>query len=77
MALSTSARVMNKEEVRRGFSIFWQEPPATTGGWTANVASENPRLNLLMGHHGAEIIVGRTRDDMIAKARKYIDELLG
>ncbi len=30
-----------------------------------------------MGRNGAEVIKARTRDEMIAKAKKYIDGLLG
>jgi hypothetical protein len=46
-------------------------------GWTANVATDSLHLLSLMGRNGAEVIKARTRDEMIAKAKKYIDGLLG
>ena len=67
---------MNKTEAHRGFTISWQEPPQTAAKWTGNVGSEAPHLHALMGRHGSEVIDGRNRDDMIAKAKKYIDSLL-
>ena len=45
--------------------------------WTANIASEDRHLYALMGGRGAKIIDGRSRDEMIAAAKIYIDELLG
>jgi hypothetical protein len=66
---------MEKNEAYRGFTITWQEPPLTTAYWTANVASEHRHLYVLMKHPGAEIINGRTRDEMLDAARKYIDRL--
>jgi hypothetical protein len=69
--------VMTKTDVYRGFTISWEEPPQTSAYWTADVASEEARLNALMRRHGAEVINGSTRDEMIANARKYIDALLG
>jgi hypothetical protein len=68
---------MEKTEVYRDFTISWQEPLLTTAQWTANVASEHRHLYALMGHPGAEIIGGGTRDEMIVAAKKYIDSLLG
>jgi hypothetical protein len=68
---------MEKTEVYGGFTISWQEPPLTTAWWTANVASEDRHLYALMGHPGAEIINGGTRDEMIVAAKRYIDSLLG
>jgi hypothetical protein len=41
-----------------------------------HVASDSPSLFALMGRNGAEVIKAQTRDEMIAKARKYIDGLL-
>jgi hypothetical protein len=67
---------MEKTEVYRGFTIVWQEPPLTTAAWTANVASEHRHLYSLMGHPASEIIDGHTRDEMLVKAKKYIDNLL-
>jgi hypothetical protein len=68
---------MTKTEVYKGFTISWQEPPLTGANWTANVASEHPHLNNLMRRHGAEVIEGRTREEMIGNAKRYIDNLLG
>jgi hypothetical protein len=68
---------MNKTELYKGFTISWQEPPQTSAKWTANVASEDRRLYDLMGRKGAEIIDGNTRDEMLIKARQYVDKLLG
>lgn len=68
---------MNKTEVYKGCTISWQEPPQTSAKSTANVASEDHHLYALMGRHGAEVIDGGTRDEMIVEAKKYIDELLG
>jgi hypothetical protein len=68
---------MTKTEAYKGFTISWEEPPLTSAYWTANVASEDADLNALMRRHGAEVINGSTRDDMLAKARRYIDGLVG
>ncbi len=68
---------MTKTEVYRDFTISWQEPPLTSANWTANVASEDRHLNGLMRRHGAKVIEGRTREEMIVNAKKYIDNLLG
>jgi hypothetical protein len=67
---------MNKTEVYQGFIITWQEPPQSSAKWTANVATDDRRPYALMGQNGSEIIDGRTRDDMIAKSKQYIDSLL-
>jgi hypothetical protein len=67
---------VNKSEAYRGFTIFWQEPPPGGAYLTANVASADPKLNVRMLDHGVEVITGRTRKEMIAKAKQYIDELL-
>jgi hypothetical protein len=75
--MSTGSVFMNKAEAYRGFTISWQEPPQTSAKGTANVASEDPRLHALMGRHGASVIDGRTRDDMIARAKASIDSMLG
>ncbi len=69
--------VLNKTEIYQGFTISWQEPPTTAAYWTANVSSEDRRLYALMGHPGAEVIKGSTRDEMIRAAKTYIDNLLG
>ncbi len=69
--------VVNKTEDYRGFTICWQEPPQTSAKWTANVASDSPHLFALIGGNGSKVIDGRTRDHMIANAKRYIDSLLG
>ncbi len=77
MANITMPGVTHKTENDRGFIISWQEPPTMGDGWTANVATDSLHLLSLMGRNGAEVIKARTRDEMIAKAKKYIDGLLG
>jgi hypothetical protein len=72
----TMAGVANKSEEYKGFTISWQEPPITSAKWTANVATNSPSLFALTGRNGAEVKDGRTRDEMIAEAKKYIDGLL-
>lgn len=67
----------NLTENYRGFVITWQEPPLTGAGWSANVATESPRLFALMGRPSAKVIRGRARGEMIAEARAYVDSLLG
>ena len=62
-------------ELYRGFIISWQEPPETGANWTANVGSEEPHLYALMGRHGAEIIKGQNREEMILNARRYVDRM--
>jgi hypothetical protein len=68
--------VTEKSENYRGFIISWQEPPMMGGIWTANVATESPQLLSLMGRNGAEVIQALMRDEMMAKAKQYIDRLL-
>jgi hypothetical protein len=68
--------VTNKTEDYKGFTISWQEPPITSAKWTANVATDSLRLFALLGRNGAKVIDGRTRDEMITEAKKYIDGLL-
>jgi len=68
---------MKQAEIYKQFEISWQEPPHTTAGWVGNVASEHPHLYALMRRNGSQVIEGRTRDEMIANARRYIDGLTG
>jgi hypothetical protein len=77
MANITMPGVTLKDENYRGFIISWQEPPTMGNGWTANVATDSPHLLSLIGRNGSEVIQAQTRDEMIAKARQYIDRLLG
>ena len=68
---------MHTEEMsHRGFVVSWPEPPLDTARWTANVASVSANLNALMEQRGAKVIEGRTREEMIARAKSYIDGLL-
>jgi len=76
MGTITMDWVCNKSEDRKGFTISWQEPPITSASWTTNVTSEFPQLYALMRHVGSEVIDGRAREDMLARARMYIDGLL-
>jgi hypothetical protein len=76
LSLDPKGKAMTKTEVYRGFTISWLEPPLTSANWTANVASEHQHLNDLMRRHGAEVIEGRTREEMFVNAKKYIDILL-
>jgi hypothetical protein len=66
---------MNTNEVYKGYVIAWQEPPVTGLIWAASIRSNDPVLYAKMGKHGAQVIDGRTRDVMIAKAKEYIDGL--
>lgn len=72
----TMPGVTHKTENYRGFIISWQEPPMMGDGWSANVATDSRQLLSLMGRNGAEVIKARTHDEMIAKAKAYIDGLL-
>ena len=67
---------MNKAETYKGFEISWQQPPQTSAKWEANVGSSSPQLYALMGRHGAQVIDGRTCDEMIANAKRYINGLV-
>jgi len=71
----TPTGVAAKSEPYRGFTISWQEPPVTSAKWTANVASDSMQLNALTGRNGAAVIDGRTREEMLAAAKKYVDDL--
>lgn len=77
MANITMPGVVHEEEGYRGFIISWQEPPMMGNGWTANVATNSAQLLALMGSGGAKPILARTRDEMKAQAKQYIDDLLG
>ncbi len=67
---------LNPVENYRGFVISWIEPPLTSATWTSNVATESVRLLNLMGGKGCEVIDGRSRNEMLAKAHEYVDALL-
>ena len=66
-----------RTENYRGFIISWQEPPMMGDGWTATVATDSPSLFAFMGRNGAEVTKAQTHDEMIAKAKQYIDGLIG
>jgi len=72
----TMPGVTLKEEQDRGFAISWQEPPMIGTIWRANVAGNSPHTLSLMGRSGSETIEARTRDEMLARTRQYIDRLL-
>ncbi len=72
----TMIGVFNKSEDYRGFVITWQEPPLTSARWTANVASNSPQLCSLIGGGGAKVVDGRTHQEMLSNAKRYIDHLL-
>jgi hypothetical protein len=56
-----------KTETYKGYVISWQEPPITTAKWTANVGPD--------GIQGSKVIDGQTCEEMITKAKAYIDSL--
>jgi hypothetical protein len=72
----TMPGVVNKSRNDRGFIVSWQEPPLTGAKWDGNVATDSPQLLALMGRNGAHVVEGRTRDEMLANADKYISSLL-
>jgi hypothetical protein len=69
-----------KDEIYKGYNISWLEPPLTTADWQASVASDDHDLYRRMcqktGRSGAEVITGRTRDQMLANAKAFVDEML-
>jgi hypothetical protein len=77
MANITRHGVTDKTEDYRGFVISWDEPPMIGGIWNANVATDSPQLFALTRRNSAEVIQAQTRDEMLAKAKQYIDRLLG
>jgi hypothetical protein len=72
----TMPGVENRTEEYRGYQITWQEPPMSGANWSANVATESAFLFALMRRNSSKVIQGRTRDDMLAEAKAYIDTLL-
>jgi hypothetical protein len=73
----TMPGVTNRNEAYEGFVISWQEPPQTSAKWSANVATDSFQLLQLMGGNGSKVIDAHTREEMIADAKQYIDNLLG
>jgi len=66
---------MNKNEKYKACEIDWIEPPLTSAKWTANVGSNDRAIATKMGNQ-IKIIDGQTKEEMLAKARAYIDALL-
>ena len=67
---------MERRKEHRGYVIILREPPATSAEWVVNVASGDRDLKTRIGKR-AMVIRGQTRRDAIAKAKKFIDGLLG
>jgi hypothetical protein len=67
--------IPTKNEANKGYDISWPEPPLTSASWQASVASDDPVLYAKMAIHGSEPVEGRTRDEMITKAKAYVDSL--
>jgi hypothetical protein len=66
----------------RNFIISWPEPPIFSGLWSADVATNDRALHAAMirqngGAQGATVIEGSTREEMLAKARSFIDQVHG
>lgn len=61
--------------------IAWMEPPLTSKGWQATVASKDPHMIDLLfrssKQRGAVIIDGTDRDDLLERTKAFIDNLLG
>jgi hypothetical protein len=66
---------MEKNEKYKECEIDWIEPPLTSAKWTANVGSNDRAIATKMGNK-IEIIDAPTKEEMLAKARDYIDRLL-
>jgi hypothetical protein len=60
----------------RGFVISWLEPPPATDKWTANISTEDAFFLRKMSR-GPSVITGRTRTEMLARARSWINKLIG
>lgn len=65
----------NQEEPYCGFIISWPEPPVTGAKWTANVAPHSLQYRHLFSS-GSHVIDGGTREEMLAAARRHIDQLI-
>jgi hypothetical protein len=76
MANITMPGAEEKSEAHRGFVISWQEPPISSAEWASNVATDSRELFPLLGSGGAKVITGHTRDEMIVKAKRFVDDLL-
>jgi hypothetical protein len=67
--------ITESAEDYKGFIITCQELPLTSAKWTANVSTNDARLLALLGGR-ATPIDGRTCEDILSKAKQYIDKLL-
>lgn len=67
--------MVEKTESYNGFVIAWEEPALLSGKWTASVGSDDRRRFTMLGGR-APNIEGQTREDMLTKARQYIDDIL-
>ncbi len=67
---------MELREDYRGYVISWQEPRMMSAEWVVNVASEDRWLQDKIGK-GAKVISGQSRSQTVAKAKSFIDGLLG
>ena len=65
---------MSKKEKYKGCEIDWIEPPLMSARCTAFVKSRDRDIGALMGYR-AKIIDGQTKEEMLAKARTFIDGL--
>jgi hypothetical protein len=59
----------------RGYVVFWRRF-SNDGPWLACIAAASPSLFPATAQSAAADIHGRNRDDMLAKAKIYIDRLL-
>ncbi len=66
--------MIERNESYKGFVISWIEPPLTSASWTANIASESRELQDKIGP-SAEVIDAPTRHEMVAAAKRFIDNL--
>lgn len=67
----------NKIEKYHGFLLSWQDPPLMSNMWQVHVSPDDHSLLDLIGKPGGEIISGHSYDEAIAKARAFVDRLLG
>lgn len=72
----TAPGVTLQEESYRGFIISWQKPPMIGPIWSANITTNSLQLLSLMGRNGSQVIEAQTCEQMLTKARLYIDRLL-
>jgi hypothetical protein len=66
---------MDEKVEYRGVFIVWQRPPSG-GKWAASITAACPSLFPAVSPDQTETIDGRDRDDMLSKAKRYVDGLL-